>query len=116
VPDEDERLLRIARRHPPPPLQAATQQNLTGSLASGLPFDADRGKSTRAGRQPARGRQPAGVAPAAADRNDYFRCALTSLVISNMETCFLPPKTAFSFSSALIIRLLMASCSLFFLM
>jgi hypothetical protein len=26
-----------------PPLQDATQQNLTGSMASGLPFYADRG-------------------------------------------------------------------------
>ena len=36
------------------------------------------------------------------------------LVISNIDTCGLP-KTFLSFSSALIMRLLMASCSLFFL-
>ena len=37
------------------------------------------------------------------------------LVISNIDTCVLP-KTFLSFSSALIMGLLMASCSLFFLM
>ncbi len=46
----------------------------------------------------------------------YFRCLLTSLVISNIETCFLPPKTSFNFSSALMLRLFLVSCSLFFLM
>lgn len=35
----------------------------------------------------------------------YFRCPLMSFVISNIETCFLPPKTTLSFASALIIRL-----------
>lgn len=35
--------------------------------------------------------------------------------MSNMETCFLPPNTAFSLSSALIMRLFLLSCSLFFL-
>ena len=44
----------------------------------------------------------------------YFRWFETSFVISNIETFPLPPNTAFSFSSALIIRLLTASCSLFF--
>src|SRR5450830_728938 len=39
-----------------------------------------------------------------------------SLVISNMDTCFLPPKTAFSLSSALMLRLFSASCRLCFLM
>ena len=42
-----------------------------------------------------------------------LRCLLTSLVISNIETCFLPPKTTFSLSSALIIRLSLASWRLF---
>ena len=37
------------------------------------------------------------------------------LVISNIDTCDLP-KISLSFSSALIMRLLLASCSLFFLM
>ena len=46
----------------------------------------------------------------------YFRWFETSFVISNMETFPLPPNTAFSFSSALMRRLLTASCSLFFLM
>jgi len=46
----------------------------------------------------------------------YFRCALTSLVISNIETCFLPLNTALSLSSALMLRLFALSCSLFFLM
>lgn len=40
---------------------------------------------------------------------NYLRWVLISLVISNTETCSLPPNTAFS--SALIIRLLAASCS-----
>src|ERR1019366_5557966 len=39
-----------------------------------------------------------------------------SLVISNIDTCFLPPKTAFSFSSASIMRLFNAFCRLNFLM
>lgn len=39
-----------------------------------------------------------------------------SFVISNMETCFLPSKTAFNLSSALILRLFASSCSLCFLM
>ena len=47
---------------------------------------------------------------------DYFRCLLTSLVISNMLTVALPPKTGFSAASALIMRLFFASCRPFFLM
>ena len=46
----------------------------------------------------------------------YFRCLLTSLVIANMLTDALPPKTAFSLASALIIRLFFLSCRPFFLM
>src|SRR5262249_48010772 len=46
----------------------------------------------------------------------YFRCFETSLVISNMLTCALPPKTAFSAGSALIMRLFFWSWSPFFLM
>ena len=46
----------------------------------------------------------------------YFRCLLTSLVISNMFTIALPPKTGFSAASALIMRLFFGSWSLFFLM
>lgn len=34
----------------------------------------------------------------------YFMCLLTSFVISNIETLFLPPNTARSLSSALIMR------------
>ena len=49
-------------------------------------------------------------------RCNYFRWPETSLVISNIETDFLPPNTARSFSSALIWRLFSGSCSLFFLM
>jgi len=40
----------------------------------------------------------------------------TSFVISNIETVFLPPKTARSLSSALMFRLLTLSCRPFFLM
>ena len=35
---------------------------------------------------------------------DQLKCLFTSLVISNMETCFLPPKTLFRRSSALMLR------------
>jgi hypothetical protein len=45
-----------------------------------------------------------------------FRCLLTSLVMSNIDTCFLPPKTARSFSSALIMRRFFLSCRPCFLM
>src|SRR3546814_8866597 len=43
-------------------------------------------------------------------------CLLTSLVISNMLTLDLPPKTFFSLSSALIWRRFFWSCRLCFLM
>ena len=46
----------------------------------------------------------------------YFRCLLTSLVISNMLTVALPPKTGLSAASALIMRRFFVSCSPFFLM
>ena len=46
----------------------------------------------------------------------YFKCFPTSFVISNMLTDDLPPKTAFSVVSALIMRLFFLSCSPFFLM
>jgi len=49
-------------------------------------------------------------------REGYFKWLDTSLVISNIDTCLLPPKICRSFSSALISRLLTASCNLFFLM
>jgi len=45
----------------------------------------------------------------------YLTCPETSLVISNMLTCFLPPKTTFSASSALIKVRFFSSWSLFFL-
>src|SRR5689334_21026497 len=48
--------------------------------------------------------------------DDYFKCFDTSLVISNMLTWRLPPNTARSFSSALIMVRFFASWSLFFLM
>jgi len=41
--------------------------------------------------------------------NRYLTCAETSLVISNMLTCFLPPKTALRAGSALIIVLFLGS-------
>src|SRR5262249_55442638 len=43
------------------------------------------------------------------ERANYFRCFPTSFVISNMFTADLPPKTAFSVASALIMRLFLAS-------
>src|SRR5689334_23512264 len=43
-------------------------------------------------------------APPSVSRTRYFKCLLTSLVISNIETLFLPPNTGRSLSSALIIR------------
>ena len=41
----------------------------------------------------------------------YFRCLLTSRVISNMETCFAPLNTGRRLSSALIMRRFLESCS-----
>src|SRR3546814_8975574 len=51
---------------------------------------------------------------AASDRHQLM-CLLTSLVISNMLTLDLPPKTFFSLSSALIWRRFFWSCRLCFL-
>ena len=48
--------------------------------------------------------------------SDYFKCLPTSLVMSNMFTDDLPPKTVFSVASALIMRRFFLSCSPFFLM
>src|SRR5712692_2467231 len=48
--------------------------------------------------------------PDARLRAHQLKCLLTSAVISNIETCFLPPKTFFRLSSALIIRLFCWSC------
>jgi len=60
-----------------------------------------------------KGDYPGAPCPARRDsKESYFRCLLTSLVISNIETCFLPPNTGLSFSSALIMRLFLLSCSL----
>src|SRR2546422_4044658 len=42
----------------------------------------------------------------------YLRWRLTSLVISNIDTWFLPPKTDLSLSSALIMRRVFLSCRL----
>ncbi len=53
---------------------------------------------------------------AKAKTGGYFKCLFTSFVISNMLTELLPPNTVLSVSSALIIRLFVVSCSLFFLM
>src|SRR6476469_1915097 len=71
-----------------------------------------------------RGRTPEGRARGArpsdtttlVERRTYLRCLFTSFVISNIETCPLPPKTGLSLSSALIMRRFFASCRLFFLM
>src|SRR5262249_17663115 len=55
--------------------------------------------------------QPSALSHGDGGALDYFRCLLTSLVISNMLTCALPPKTGFSVSSEWIIRLFFLSCS-----
>jgi hypothetical protein len=47
--------------------------------------------------------------PVSRERANYFRCFPTSFVISNMFTADLPPKTAFSVASALIMRLFLGS-------
>ena len=47
--------------------------------------------------------------------NPYLRCFATIAVISNIDTCLLPPKMGLSLSSELIMRLLTESWSLFFL-
>jgi len=49
-------------------------------------------------------------------RIDYLTCLLTSFVISNMLTVPLPPKTAFSAASALILRRFFLSWRFRFLM
>src|ERR1051325_6413019 len=55
--------------------------------------------------------------PCMNDNGDaYFTCLLTSFVISNIVTVFLPPKTAFNLSSALMLVLFFLSCRPFFLM
>ncbi len=56
-----------------------------------------------------------GSHPSGCESPDHFRWSLTSLVISNMEAwAFL--KISLSLASALIMRRLTESCSLFFLM
>ena len=47
--------------------------------------------------------------PMFATRESYLMCLLTSFVISNIETCFLPPNTGPSLSSALMLRRSFAS-------
>src|SRR5258706_2847414 len=69
-------------------------------------------KEKRAGQGPARG----SCTPASRRVEGYFRCLDTSLVISNIETWRLPPKTSRSLSSASIIRRLTLFWRLFFLM
>ena len=49
-------------------------------------------------------------------KKSYFTCDETSLVISNMVTWDLPPKMGLRSASALMLRLFLASCRLFFLM
>src|SRR6185503_8073187 len=56
------------------------------------------------------------ASPAPSTLLAYFKCLLTSFVISNMLTDDLPPNTAFSEPSALIIRLFFLSCRPCFLM
>src|SRR5512133_2090499 len=46
---------------------------------------------------------------------NYLRCLLTNLVISNIVTCFFPPKRGLSLSSALMLVLFFWSWSEFFL-
>ena len=63
------------------------------------------------------GAQPAGRRHVdSRDRRFYFKCFPTSLVISNMFTDALPPKTVFRAVSALIMRRFFLSWSPFFLM
>lgn len=77
----------------------------------------ENGRSWSGGKS--KGAHPGGTRPfkhTAKTGEGYFRCADTSLVMSNMLTVFLPPKTALSLSSALMLRLLVLSWSPFFLM
>ena len=66
----------------------------------------DRGTETTrtADRQTYAGRETCFMTPGLSHQTCYFRWFETSFVISNIETCFLPPKTTFSFSSALMLR------------
>src|SRR5205807_1791484 len=60
------------------------------------------------------GRWPAPSPAAAQLEKTQLRLSLTSLVISNIETVLLPPKTSRSASSALMFRLSFLSCRPFF--
>src|SRR5262249_45376679 len=83
---------------------------------------ADRGnlcgapRGTRGGDETGAARERATPVRRATRVAPYFMCLLASLVISNIETCFLPLKTFPILASALIIRRFFLSCSLCFLM
>lgn len=76
---------------------------MSESVRSGTPGKMQVGGVTApAGKQKSAGSK---ARPALGGRElyDYFRLFETSFVISNMLTTFLPPKTAFSLSSALML-------------
>src|SRR3954470_17051905 len=83
-----------------------------------LPRSDDRQGFFRVLPDAARGRADESARPLTGSRliANYFRCLLTSLVISNIETLDLPPNTGFRFSSALIWRRFLASWRPFRLM
>lgn len=70
------------------------------ALASALKFSQNRRRGLRCEKGRALRARPFVDATA----KFYLRCLLTSRVISNMETCLLPPNTGRRLSSALIMR------------
>ena len=103
---------------PARPVKAAQGQAGNGCRAGQGPQAPSRALVPAAERKRAGLRRPVSLSAAGASRprTRYFRCFETSLVISNIETVFLPPKTSRSLSSALMLRRLTLSCRLFFLM
>ncbi len=79
---------------------ARRKMKKTRALASALKFSQNRRSALRCEKGRAFSARPFFDATA----NFYFRCLFTSRVISNMETCLLPPNTGRRLSSALIMR------------
>ena len=102
--------------------RSATEEELAGffSATGANGTEAGRRRVTGTGRGgQLKGARPYRTRPPKDTRRTaigYDRCLETSLVMSNMLTCALPPKTGFSLSSALMARRFFASCRPFFLM
>src|SRR5690606_5738389 len=104
----------FASNFAPPPSRAAATTFLGAAFAPRFllairGISPETGGKTRGARLAARPSGPTGP-------RDYLRFLETSLVMSNIETWPLPPKTTLSLSSALIMRRFFLSCRLCFLM